>query len=161
MRQPRISVRGTPALRGWPTLLAGASLAAGLAACSAPSPPSAGDLHAKQPLAQGDGRIEWRGSLACADCDGIQTQLVLQRTGRASDYRLTETYLAAGQGDRFVEHGRWRRDADLLRLQGDGGSRRTFALLADGRLQPRDGHGMALTPREDDFLEPVTVADAP
>ena len=127
-----------------------------LAACGGPSSPATQALHQ---LADSNGRIQWRGALACADCDGIDTQLVLHRAGNVSDYTLSETYLAADQGARFVEHGRWQRQADLLQLKGDSGSRRVYALLADGRLQPRDGHGERLPPREDDFLVPVGVSN--
>jgi len=133
-------------------------LGAVLVGCDGPSPPASQATQALHPLADGDGRIEWRGVLACADCDGIDTQLVLQRVGNVSDYRLTEGYLAADQGARFVEHGQWTRQAELLRLRGDDGSRRVYALLPDGRLQPRDGHGNPLPPRVDDFLVPLTVS---
>ncbi|MFS8064269.1 MAG: copper resistance protein NlpE N-terminal domain-containing protein [Luteimonas sp.] len=107
-----------------------------------------------------DGRIQWQGLLPCADCDGIQTQLSLLRNGDLHSYTLTETYLAEGGDTRFVDGGRWQRDGALLRLRGDAGTIHVYALLADGRLQPRDGQGRAFTPRDDDFLEPVTTANA-
>ena len=135
-------------------------LLAALGGCGGTSSP-ADNARIVQPPAGSDGRVEWRGWLPCADCDGIDTQLVLQRIGQVNDYRLTETYRAADQGARFVEQGHWQRQADLVRLQGDDGSRRMFALLADGRLQSRDGHGQPLAPSEDEFLDPVSVADAP
>jgi len=112
-------------------------------------------------LQQGDGRIQWQGWLACADCDGIQTTLLLQRSGDDRTYTLTETYLAAADGARFVETGTWRTEADLLRLQGNSGEARIFAVLADGRLQPRDGRGRPFAPRQDDVLVPLTAQDAP
>jgi hypothetical protein len=131
-------------------------LAALLPGCERATPPApaAADAFADE------GSIEWQGLLACADCEAIDTRLLLQRGGSHRDYVLTETYLAGPEGARFVEHGRWRRDQALLRLQGDDGSKRVYALLPDGRLQPRDGHGRALPPRDDDFLLPVTVSDA-
>lgn len=112
-------------------------------------------------LQQGDGRIQWQGLLACADCDGIQTTLLLQRSGGDRSYTLTETYLADADGVRFVETGDWRTEADLLRLQGTSGGVRVFAMLPDGRLQPRDGRGRRFAAREDDVLMPITAQDAP
>lgn len=113
------------------------------------------------PALPADGRIQWQGLLACADCDGIQTGLVLVRSGELRNYTLTETYLARDGGARFVEGGHWQRDRELLRLRGDAGGIRVFALLPDGRLQPRDGHGREFRPRQGDFLAPVTTRDAP
>ena len=136
-------------------------LLAALGGCGGTSPPAIDHARSVQPPAGRDSRVEWRASLPCADCDGIETQLVLQRVGGVDAYRLTETYRTADQDARFIEQGHWHRQADLLRLQGDHGSRRMFALLADGRLQPRDGHGQPLPPSADEFLEPVAVADAP
>ena len=108
-----------------------------------------------------DGRIEWQGLLACADCDGIRTELVLTRRGESRHYTLTETYLADDGDARFVEAGDWQRERDLLRLRGDAGAVHVYAFMVDGRLQPRDAHGRPFRPREDDFLAPVTSANAP
>jgi copper homeostasis protein (lipoprotein) len=108
-----------------------------------------------------DGRIEWQGLLPCADCDGIQTQLSLLRNGDLRSYTLTETYLAEDGDARFIDNGRWRRDGELLRLRGDSGGVRVYALLPDGRLQPRDDRGRAFLPRDGDFLEPVAVRSRP
>jgi len=108
-----------------------------------------------------NGRIEWQGLLACADCDGIQTQLSLLRNGDLRSYILTETYLAEDGDARFVDAGHWQRDGDLLRLRGDAGAIHVYAVLADGRLQPRDSQGRAFTPRDDDFLEPVATTNSP
>ena len=154
----RMSLRRLPAVPTCRLPECAGLLVAVLAGCGGPSPPAADATQPLQQLADGDGRIEWRGTLACADCDGIDTQLVLLRAGSMRDYSLSEMFVAGGQGARFVEHGRWQRQADLLRLRGDRGSRRVFALLPGGRLQPRDDHGRPLPLRADDFLVPVTVA---
>ena len=134
----------------WPAV---AVLAAGLAACGGQAPaPSA-----MAPMDGGDGRIEWQAQLPCADCEAIDTRLVLARDGDSRDYVLTETFIA-GDGDaRFVEHGHWQREDALLRLRGDGGGERVFALLPDGRLEPRDGHGRRFALREGDYLLPVAA----
>ena len=122
-----------------------------LAGCQrAPAPDAARMLP-------GDGgrSIEWQGRRACVDCDGIATRLVLEQGDGRQDYVLTETYLSDGGDARFAEHGRWRRLAMRLELQGDRGTRRAFALLPDGRLQPSDGHGMPLSMDQDALLVPV------
>ena len=110
---------------------------------------------APTPAATGDAwSIEWQGERACADCDAIATRLVLREAARDRRYELTETYSADGVDARFAERGRWGRHAALLRLQGDGGSRRWYALLPDGRLSPRDAHGAPVA-GDDALLVPV------
>ena len=127
---------------------------AALAGCGrAPPPPSAGAL----PVAGQGGSIEWQGQRSCVDCDGIATRLVLHEGPKGRDYDLIEVFSSAGEDARFAEHGRWQRDMALLRLQGDRGSRRAYALLPDGRPQPRDAHGDPLDDDvDDDLLVPVS-----
>lgn len=130
-----------------------------LSACQRPQS-GAGAPQPVAPLEQVNGRIEWQGLLPCADCDGIQTSLVLERAGNARRFSLTEIYLGE-DGARFVESGQWRSGQGLLDLQADGGARRVYGLLPDGRLQPRDTRGGRYADREGDFLVPVTVGNAP
>ena len=113
------------------------------------------DALTPAPLHAGGATIEWQGRRACADCAGIATRLVLQQGDGRQEYELSETFLSTGGETRFAEHGRWRRQAALLQLQGDTGSRRAYALLPDGRLQPSDGHGEPLSMDEDTLLVPV------
>ena len=108
---------------------------------------------------QSDGRIEWQAVLACADCDGIETALVLNQAGEQRDYSLTETFLATDGGDRFVEQGRWQRDGELIRLETAKDGLRVFALLPDGRLEPRDRQGRRFAAREGDVLLPVSMSN--
>jgi hypothetical protein len=112
-------------------------------------------------IERGDGRIAWAGALACADCEMIETQLVLERTGDVRSYTLIETFMAADGGARFAEAGRWQRAGDLIRMQGDAGSVRAYALLPDGSLQPRDPRGRRFPDREGDVLLPVTADSTP
>ena len=105
-----------------------------------------------------DGRIEWQALLACADCEGIETALVLNRSGDQRDYTLTETFLADDGEDRFVEQGVWLREAELIHLRSAGNGLRVFALLPDGRLEPRDHRGRRFAPRPGDALMPVSAA---
>ncbi|MEO6138795.1 MAG: copper resistance protein NlpE N-terminal domain-containing protein [Luteimonas sp.] len=108
-----------------------------------------------------DADLQWRGLLGCADCDGIQTQLLLHHGASGQEFHLTEIYLAHDQGARFDDHGHWQRQADLLQLQGASGSLRVYAVLPDGRLQPRDGHGATLSANTEETLELVTPSDNP
>ncbi len=126
-----------------------------LAACGARQPPASDARFSK------DADLQWRGLLGCADCDGIQTRLLLHHSSTGREFHLTEIYLARDQGARFDDHGHWQRQADLLELKGDSGSLRVYALLSDGRLQPRDGHGAALSPETDEALQLVTPSDDP
>lgn len=127
-----------------------------LAACDTGRRPASTQL----PLDRGDGRIEWRGTLPCADCDAIEVQLMLERTGDARRYELVETYIAEEGAARFTESGEWRQQGDLIELDAEAGVARRYAVLPDGRLQPRDARGRAFARREGDVLVP-TDAFAP
>ncbi|WP_159017010.1 copper resistance protein NlpE N-terminal domain-containing protein [Cognatiluteimonas profundi] len=107
--------------------------------------------------AAGD-RIAWQGIVACADCDGIQVDLVLEQANGKRRYALTENYIAGSNSERFVEHGDWERSAGLLRLHGDTASVRVYALLPGGRLQACGSHGEPLPNATDETLFPVAVS---
>lgn len=111
-----------------------------------------GRAQSSPPFAGPAGQLAWEGVLACADCDGIEMRLVIDRDATdpivgAGDaqprYELLETFLADQGGERFREQGQWRRDGRLLRLQADGGGERVFAIEPDGRLSLRDADGGA------------------
>ena len=89
----------------------------------------------------GTERMEWQGLQGCADCDGIDTMLVLSRADGEQRFEMVETYLVRDTGEPFVDTGAWRFEAPLVRLQGDGGSVRIYAVLGDGRLQSRNVDG--------------------
>jgi copper homeostasis protein (lipoprotein) len=125
------------------------------AACDVGRRPASSTL----PLDQGDGRIEWHGTLPCADCDAIEVQLMLERAGDARRYELVETYIAEEGAARFTESGEWRQRDDLIELTGEAGVARRYAVLPDGRLQPRE-RGRAFARRDGDVLVP-TDAFAP
>jgi copper homeostasis protein (lipoprotein) len=126
------------------------------AACDVGRRPASSAL----PLDQGDGRIEWQGTLPCSDCDAIEVQLMLERAGDARRYELVETYIAEEGAARFTESGEWRQRDDLVELTGEAGVARRYAVLPDGRLQPRDARGRAFARHEGDVLVP-TDAFAP
>ena len=127
-------------------------LLAGLAAgCTREQAADAGP-----PLASVDaGAVEWRGSLHCADCEAIDTRLVLDRSDGAQRYELREVYVAADGSVDFEEAGEWRMHHSLLSLEADDGGLRRFGLVGGGALQQRAASGRAIPGREGDVLEPV------
>lgn len=127
--------------------------AVALAACTVERAPVA-----TLPLAAADGRIEWRGAMPCADCDGIETVLVLERAGERRRYELVETFHAADGGARFADVGDWRMQDARVDLDGDDGSRRHYAVLDNGALQPRDAAGRSFDTAGADVLMPVEAS---
>jgi uncharacterized lipoprotein NlpE involved in copper resistance len=135
-----------------------AVFALSVAACSrdgdAPSGHTGRDEAAEgglAPLAESfDGA--WSGVLPCADCDGIDVELELQReAGAAGRYRLVETYLGVVDAAGFEIAGEWREtpcrvgDADGLCVMLAESGQRWFR-HPDGSLQAVDADGRALDP---------------
>lgn len=131
----------------WPLYLSLAAAAGcdGDAPSAPPPPPLATDPSAT---------LEWRGLLACADCDGIDMRLQLADAD-AARYQLVELFLAGGGEERFLERGHWQREGRFLRLRADDGAERVFAIEADGRLSVRDRDG-AIPGGPPRRLDPVT-----
>ena len=148
----RVSIR--PRL-AWPLCLS-LAVAGGCDGGAPVSPP-----HPRlPPLATDDpGQLQWRGLLACADCEGIDTRLQLERAD-VPRYELVELFLVRGGEERFLERGRWSREGRLLRLQADDGAERVFAIEADGRLSMRDAGG-AMPAGPGRTLDPVTPSPPP
>lgn len=109
------------------------------------------------PIESADGRLYWAGMQPCADCEGIETQLALVNEDGRRSFVLTETYLA-GRPVRFVDNGQWRREGELLLLTSRNDARLAYAVLDDGRLQPRDARGRRLPGNDGDgLLAPVAA----
>lgn len=125
-----------------------------------PAPDKQGQANRAQslpPFVESTGQLAWEGILACADCEGIETRLVLDREGSGQPrYQLLETFLADDGGERYREHGQWQREGRLLRLHADDGSERVFAIEIDGRLSLRDANGSE-PPGAARLLTPVTA----
>ncbi|HEX5693433.1 MAG TPA: copper resistance protein NlpE N-terminal domain-containing protein, partial [Arenimonas sp.] len=86
-----------------------------LAACGQDAPPGDGAADpAATPdtaaPADGDSERAWLGVLPCADCDGIQTRLVLRAEAGVRRYVLEETYLGAEGDNAFIQEGEWREE---------------------------------------------------
>lgn len=103
-----------------------------IAGCGGAGGPAAADA----PLADGDGRVAWRGTLACADCDGIDTTLELARDGDARAFRLVERFRSENGSLDFVETGAWAYDDGALLLETPAGGRQQWRLGRGGTLQP-------------------------
>jgi copper homeostasis protein (lipoprotein) len=94
----------------------------------------------------------WAGVLPCADCDGLEVVLELQReAGAAGRYRQVESYLGAPEAADFELAGEWREEACRV---GDAPGRCVLLLEsgqrwfrgADGTLQAVDADGRAVDP---------------
>ncbi|MFS8137070.1 MAG: copper resistance protein NlpE N-terminal domain-containing protein [Thermomonas sp.] len=99
--------------------------------------------------------MEFSGERACADCDGIESWLRLEQSGKTQRYRMVEVYLGQGHERRFEDTGQWSAQGDLLRLRSSQGGERTYARMDGGVLQARGAHGQRIPAVEDDVLEPA------
>lgn len=140
-------------LRATVLALALAGLAAG---CGAGDDATAGDAAAAMPgRGPADGPVEWRGSMPCSDCEGIDTRLVLGHADGERVYELVEVYLAVDGSMRFEEAGQWQLDEAVLSLEPRTGGLRRYGVVAGGALQVRDLRGRAFPGRETDVLLPA------
>lgn len=89
-----------------------------------------------KPMAQ-----SYRGTLPCADCEGIDTSLFLEKDGT---FILREHYQTTREGtNTFAEYGQWRRTADKLVLTNSQGEKRYFRPIGDG-LEMLDQQGTVI-----------------
>ncbi|PWC14961.1 copper homeostasis/adhesion lipoprotein NlpE [Brenneria roseae subsp. americana] len=89
-----------------------------------------------KPMAQ-----SYRGTLPCADCEGIDTSLFLEKDGT---FILREHYQTTREGaNTFAEYGQWRRTADMLVLTNSHGEKRYFRPTNDG-LEMLDQQGVVI-----------------
>lgn len=101
------------------------------------------------------GTAEWRGTLPCADCEGIDTRLLLEQRDGERLYELVEVFVAADGDTRFDEAGHWSVDGVLLSLEPGEGGTRHYGLVRGGALQVRDARGRVYPGREHDLLLPA------
>lgn len=106
-------------------------------------------------LAPGQDAVEWRGSLPCADCEAIDTRLVLERRRGEQRYELVEVYVALDGSVSFEETGEWQLERSMLSLEPGTGGLRRYALVHGGVLQVRDLRGRVFPGREHDLLLPA------
>jgi uncharacterized lipoprotein NlpE involved in copper resistance len=104
-----------------------------------------------------DAVLAWQGVVACADCDGIDTRLRLQRgTGAAAQYQLVEAFLDEAGAEYFREEGRWERQGAILTLHAQAGGVRRYRIEGDGALVAVDRAGEVAG--EESGLTPVPGA---
>jgi hypothetical protein len=126
-----------------------------------PAPPSAG-APATGPAAEappgGSFVGRWRGTLPCADCPGIDTELELYAGagGISGPFHLVETYAGRPADRNRVEtKGEWlaqrgsERDpeATVYRFEPAGGGAARFFLAVEDDLEALDGQARPLTSR--------------
>jgi uncharacterized lipoprotein NlpE involved in copper resistance len=116
------------------------------------APPSEPPADAQTPAAPAILGI-YEGTLPCADCGGIQTELTLYADG--ARYALKQTYLATKDGDRTVESaGSWTtergHDGDANAVvyvidPGDPANTRRFLVTSDRTIELLDKDGKRIT----------------
>lgn len=87
----------------------------------------------------------FEGTLPCADCAGIQTQVNLWDDGV---FHIEETYLGTEDGDVvFMSLGRWHVDPaanNKIYLHGSKEAPAIYTILEDGKLELMDRHGQKI-----------------
>lgn len=99
--------------------------------------------------------MEFSGERECVDCDGIESWLRLEQSGKTQRYRMVEVYYGQDHERRFEDTGDWSTQGELLRLRSSQGGERVFARMDDGVLQARGAHGQQIASIEDDVLAPA------
>lgn len=160
-------------------LLVPAALVLGLASACArvqPEPPPAAADAAPAPAAADRVLVaRYAGTLPCADCAGVLTELALYRAGSPhgapAGYELRETYQATAAGDRTVtSSGPWLilrgtptdRDATVYQLvPGRPGLERNFARIGEDELRQLDHEQREIRTAQNYTLTRVEPATGP
>ena len=96
----------------------------------------------------------WRGVLPCADCEGIETSLFLEKDGT---WVMNQHYQGAKAPSKFASYGTWARTADKLVLTDSAGEKRYFRAKGEG-LEMLDMQGNPIVSQFNYTLAPVTAA---
>ena len=96
----------------------------------------------------------WRGVLPCADCEGIETSLFLEKDGT---WVMNQHYQGATAPSTFASYGTWARTADKLVLTATAGEKRYFRAKGEG-LEMLDMQGNPIVSQFNYTLAPVTAA---
>ena len=128
-----------------PRAVAGSVLLSMALAGCALTPPASRDARSQAAMAAAVGPDgPYRGTLPCADCAGIATELTLYRdtAGRPARYRLRTTYLGTRDGDRRTDAiGPWQEVSDPPRVRldaQDDAMRRSFLRIDADTLELLD-----------------------
>jgi copper homeostasis protein (lipoprotein) len=96
----------------------------------------------------------WRGVLPCADCEGIETSLFLEKDGT---WVMNQHYQGAKTPSTFASYGTWARTADKLVLTDTAGEKRYFRAKGEG-LEMLDMQGNPIVSQFNYTLAPITAA---
>jgi copper homeostasis protein (lipoprotein) len=96
----------------------------------------------------------WRGVLPCADCEGIETSLFLEKDGT---WVMNQHYQGAKAPSTFASYGTWARTADKLVLTDTAGEKRYFRAKGEG-LEMLDMQGNPIASQFNYTLAPITAA---
>ncbi|MGK9174809.1 envelope stress response activation lipoprotein NlpE [Yokenella regensburgei] len=110
------------------------------------SPP---ESHELKPMQQ-----SWRGILPCADCEGVETSLFLEKDGT---WVMNQGYQGAKGAEEFASYGVWARTADKLVLTDTAGEKRYFRPRGDA-LEMLDREGNPIHSQLNYTLQPVKSA---
>jgi len=103
-----------------------------------------------QPMQQ-----SWRSVLPCADCEGIETSLFLEKDG---SWVMNEHYLGGkGEPSSFASYGSWARTADKLVLTDSKGEKRYYRAKGEA-LEMLDLEGNPIVSSFNYTLEPVQAS---
>lgn len=97
----------------------------------------------------------WRSVLPCADCEGIETSLFLEKDG---NWVMNEHYLGGkGEPSSFASYGSWARTADKLVLTDSKGEKRYYRAKGEA-LEMLDLEGNTIVSAFNYTLEPVQAS---
>lgn len=96
----------------------------------------------------------WRGVLPCADCEGIETSLFLEKDGT---WVMNERYLGAREPTVIASWGTWARTADKLVLTDSDGEKRYFHAKGE-QLEMLDREGKLISSTLNYTLSPVSAS---
>lgn len=95
----------------------------------------------------------WRGILPCADCEGIETSLFLEKDGT---WVMNQDYQGGKAPSNFASYGRWARTADKLVLTDASGEKLYFRAKGSA-LEMLDREGNPIRSQLNYVLQPVTA----
>lgn len=96
----------------------------------------------------------WRGVLPCADCEGIETSLFLEKDGT---WVMNQHYQGAKAPSSFASYGSWARTADKLVLTDTQGEKHYFRAKGEG-LEMLDREGNPIESQFNYTLAPVNAS---
>lgn len=96
----------------------------------------------------------WRGVLPCADCEGIETTLFLEKDG---SWVMNQRYQGAKEPSSFASYGKWARTAEKLVLTDAEGEKTYFRAKGEG-MEMLDREGNPIESQFNYTLAPVKAA---